>query len=943
MASEILFPKDKNTQSLLEGFCGLFGINSDYIALVDLLDTLIAYSSIITKSDIPLIENAIQWSELTTLRHALQQKGKSSRGAVGSNANAAGGTFTKHPLPAAFLANASAESKSRYGGLRLVLLVHFIAVQDTSTIKKSLCDDIRFSCDVLKEQNAILQNLPEFIASSVDNYYANLCSAIKVLAQNKLNYSSDNQRLITHLSGLIDLPRYNNKRRNIGGASIISLPEELPIPSSGELSIINEVIDDSFDDVPTTQVVYEDEYPRSAGIISEEVFSFSAKQARYWIERNESLSEINSSRLNPIERRVIADYIRSTCACNNFDTSLPGILIGFVYLTGLDLQRVMRTNFGTIGFINFNADLLKSMPPAPQVYRNEYSAAENVIDLTLPSCIQSWMKAHRHHLNKRGSFLLSSALSADELIIKVKKELEQLRDGGRYRLKLQRLQSCLASELTILFRDPLVTSILTGDFTKQPPVLMFYRAIIPDELIVAFKKASNSLLAQQPTKLLLESFFSRPDLPCQVSDFIKSISAHTIESIRHYPADIISTHNAITHYTVAMLSFALGHRPVVDPHCYFNDINLELIASLISDKVVDPRHEYRYQALPDIALEQIKGYFWHLKRLGYLLIKKKTENATQLGLMILTILRGEKQSLPLFFVIEERTFTPKSLTPKLLKGYWLPHGDIPLNAGRSVVATELTNVGVSAPVVELFLGHFHGLNHPWGDRSSRIPSSDVALLSNKINDVLKKIGWQVIVPPLPVRDRLKLTHRLTKKLLPALGGSILGPVKREQRRKKRVTKVKLLIREVVNTFFSDQTQTKFTSYEFGEIRKAVIEKADTHKLSQQECLFFLNRWITKKIAQGIEVDGFKRMRPIKVEQSPFNRAVFTALGELHQLRSELTHYTTCNSEKTSSTSVDVLAELTLRAVCFGGISDLNVIEQLPILLLSVSNNVKMTP
>lgn len=564
MVSEILFPKDKNTQSLLEGFCGLFGINSDYIALVDLLDTLIAYSSIVTKSDIPLIENAIQWSELTTLRHALQQKGKSSRGAVGSNANAAGGTFTKHPLPAAFLANASAESKSRYGGLRLVLLVHFKAVQDTSTIKKSLCDDIRFSCDELKEQNTILQNLPEFIASSIDNYYANLCSAIKVLAQNKLNYLSDNQRLITHLSGLIDLPRYNNKRRNRGSASIISLPEELPIPSSGELSIINEVIDDSFDDVPTTQVVYEDEYPRSAGIISEEIFSFSAKQARYWIERNESLSEINSSRLNPIERRIIADYIRSTCACNNFDTSLPGILIAFVYLTGLDLQRVMKTTFGTIGFINFNADLLKSMPPAPQVYRNEYSAAENVIELTLPSCIQSWMKAHRHHLNKRGSFLLSSALSADELIIKVKKELEQLRGGGRYRLKLQRLQSCLASELTILFRDPLVTSILAGDFTTQPPVLMYYRAIIPDELIVAFKKASNSLLVQQPTKLLLESFFSGPDLPCRVSDFIKSISAHTIESIRHYPADIISTHNAITHYTVAMLSFALGHRPVVD-------------------------------------------------------------------------------------------------------------------------------------------------------------------------------------------------------------------------------------------------------------------------------------------------------------------------------------------------------------------------------------------
>lgn len=321
------------------------------------------------------------------------------------------------------------------------------------------------------------------------------------------------------------------------------------------------------------------------------------------------------------------------------------------------------------------------------------------------------------------------------------------------------------------------------------------------------------------------------------------------------------------------------------------------------------------------------------------MIKKKTENAAQLGLMILTILRGEKQSLPLCFVIEERTFTPKSLTPKLMKDYWQSHGDIALNAGRSVVATELTNVGVSAPVVELFLGHFHGLNHPWGDRSSRIPSSDVALLSNKINDVLKKIGWQVIVPPLPVRDRLKLTHRLTKKLLPALGGSVLGPVKREQRRKKRVTKVKLLIREVVNTFFSDQTQTKFTSYEFGEIRKAVIEKADTHKLSQHECLFFFNRWITKKIAQGVEVDGFKRMRPIKVEQSPFNRAVFTTLGELHQLRSELTHYTTCNSEKTSSTSVDVLAELTLRAVCFGGISDLNVIEQLPILLLSHSHQI----
>ena len=938
MTNNIFFQNDEKIQSLLEVFCGLFGINNEYAALVDLLDTLKSYSSFVTQSDIPSIEDVIEWEQLDTLSSHLQQKGKLPRGAVGSDANAAGGSFTKFPLPAAFLANASADSKSRYEGLRLVLLVYVTVIKSTATTRKSLCDDIRFSSDELNEQNEILQNLPEFTVDSIANYYANLCLAIKVLEKDKSNYSSDNQRLIAHLSRLIDLPRPKRKRRNSGSVTLIALPEDLPIPISGALSIVNEFVDDSYDEAPTYQVIYEDEQPISADIISEEVFSFSAKQARYWLERNESLSEINSSRLNPIEKRMLADYIQTTCISNDFDGSLPGVLIALVYLTGLDLQRVLKTTFGTTGFINSNAQLIKTLPPTPVAYRDEniYGADDNIIQLSLPSCIQAWMKTHQQYLNQSDTFLLSSKLSADKLIEQVKNELEQLREGGRYRIKLQRLQSCLASELTVLFRDPVFTSILAGDFTTQPPVLMYYRAVMPDELAIAFEKTTNSLLVQQPTDLLLGSQLSGPVLPYRISAFIKSISDQTAKAIRNYPADIISTHNIITHYTVAMLSFALGHRPVVDPHCYFNDINLDLIASLISDKVVDPRHEYRYQPLPEIARDQIKGYFWHLKRLAHLLIKKKTVDTKPLGQSILNMLRGEPQPLPLFFIIDELELTTKSLTPKLMDDYWQSHGDLALNAGRSVVATELIKMGISAPVVEIFLGHFHGLNHPWGDRSSRIPASDVVLISNKVNDIFKKIGWQVIVPPLPVRDRLKLTHRLTKKLVPVLGGSVLGPVKREQSRKKRVTKVKLLIREVVNTFFSEQTQTQFTSSEFGEIRKAVIEKADTHRLSQQECLFFLNRWITKKIAQGIQVDGFKRIRPIKVEQSPINRPVFTALGKLQHIRSELTAYTACNSDQSSLTITNVLAELTLRASCFGGLSNPEFIQQLPQMVLKNS-------
>ena len=174
MTNNIFFPNDEKIQSLLEVFCELFGINGDYAALVDLLDTLKSYSSFITQSDIPSIEDVIEWEQLDTLSRHLQQKGKSLRGAVGSNANAAGGTFTKFPLSAAFLENSSADTKSKYEGLRLVLLVYVTVIKNAATTRKSLCDDIRFSADELNEQNEILQKLPEFTVDSIDNYYADL-------------------------------------------------------------------------------------------------------------------------------------------------------------------------------------------------------------------------------------------------------------------------------------------------------------------------------------------------------------------------------------------------------------------------------------------------------------------------------------------------------------------------------------------------------------------------------------------------------------------------------------------------------------------------------------------------------------------------------------------------------------------------------------------------
>lgn len=183
-------------------------------------------------------------------------------------------------------------------------------------------------------------------------------------------------------------------------------------------------------------------------------------------------------------------------------------------------------------------------------------------------------------------------------------------------------------------------------------------------------------------------------------------------------------HNLMVHYTIMMVTFALGIRHTVDVHPKCLELDAFTVAHF-REKADD-----RFLIVPPRLVEQLRHYDRH-----------------RAVVCSWTGMRDRLAELdnPLFFLLDADE-APAQFHPTKFGDYLAAFGirfELPLNSLRRLVFTALFEAGLRGIVLDTYIGHAaHG-------REAFVTGSGVDLaplieLSEEIDILLRKHGWQLL-------------------------------------------------------------------------------------------------------------------------------------------------------------------------------------------------------
>ncbi len=183
-----------------------------------------------------------------------------------------------------------------------------------------------------------------------------------------------------------------------------------------------------------------------------------------------------------------------------------------------------------------------------------------------------------------------------------------------------------------------------------------------------------------------------------------------------------------------MLLAAVGHRPVDALfRVTLNDVDLEVGAALIRDKVHDQAHDPRLVVLPTCVVDQLRAYLSHLVGMA--------RNQKALASHVNQVRHGSK---PLLFEISAHG-KPSTLRMARFRR-WLPDSwlSIPLNWGRTWIRTRSVEMGLSPEFASMQLGHLEAVGYPFSNGSPTEPLVFVEACRPVFDKVARDQGWRVM-------------------------------------------------------------------------------------------------------------------------------------------------------------------------------------------------------
>jgi len=253
---------------------------------------------------------------------------------------------------------------------------------------------------------------------------------------------------------------------------------------------------------------------------------------------------------------------------------------------------------------------------------------------------------------------------------------------------------------------------------------------------------------------------------------------------------IIEHHNGFTAYSLTLLLYATGHRPVSDPFDTLSSISVELGYALLSDKHVDTDRSTRLVPLSITASQQMRHYLAHLIALAKVIAPFNLETSVRINHQTEN---PSARLLPLFFFLEPNgdwiSITPTSLATGFPEAWRYPH-----NAHRHFLASQLSLMEVPEAAINQLLGHVDAGTSSLSGISATSPRQVFNFLSKSVEAILHSVGFRAI----PARTQPQLQAHLHTGMGKAPKPALFGVEKREHERQREETKQKAYVKSEVD-------------------------------------------------------------------------------------------------------------------------------------------------
>lgn len=386
-----------------------------------------------------------------------------------------------------------------------------------------------------------------------------------------------------------------------------------------------------------------------------------------------------------------------------------------------------------------------SKPPLPERKRsmradwhqNLAPTTENLV-LPIPDLLWEMLNQFLEESSEYWGGNLFTKTQKRSLINRAK---EALRDGIRREdtgLTVTRIQRHLFNLLVSRGGDTADAVLITGTAPPwgQATPLYYYQAgvghlerVYLDAMARVPGLQRRNPESMRQAKMIEESvgspFYPRPErLPFLVSDLTAEL-----ERLRSMPPSrqsLADFHNTYTVYTALFAAFATGYRSVKFPISRESDIDEKSGFLVVADKVGDDMSHSRLVPLVPVLLEHLRLYREHRETL------------------IRRLWGFQKQPAPehfMFFMSRKNTEV-SPITPSTLRGHAKWAFDLPLNANRHFLRSELRTRGVPGELVDVFMGHWSQGQEPHGKFSSFSYRDYRSQIVPVLEKIVADMGWE---------------------------------------------------------------------------------------------------------------------------------------------------------------------------------------------------------
>lgn len=367
--------------------------------------------------------------------------------------------------------------------------------------------------------------------------------------------------------------------------------------------------------------------------------------------------------------------------------------------------------------------------------RSMLEGVSQTVDLHLPPSLRSWLESILRIDKPQWSIEEKDLRSElDELV----SELEPDVGTG---ISLARVRLTARARIRQVTNDLASTMLICGDTFGLSTASLYYTNVNLSVLEEQFRISAWPLFKDEPVNSnqinhnlrvgseLLVTTKTAHSLAWSKNDVTKAIHAKN-----NIDNNLVIKHNNLVDHILKMLMATTGHRPT---SALFEltrfDFDTTKHAAVFSDKQCDPAHLYRYLPTPDLLSVQLDKYLNHLRFfVGSSDINQELKEQAQAAIL---------GTGPIFFHLcpKAKPFLLKfSAWRKTLPSNWQ---EIPLNWGRTWLASRGREAGIEADHISIILGHLEAVGYPFSNESPLEPAQLSRVTSGPLGNLARSSGW----------------------------------------------------------------------------------------------------------------------------------------------------------------------------------------------------------